>query len=103
MFTLDGLKVHEYSTVVAKPVSAKRKSWQGQYCCIPLCHNSSGRLKVQKELGLSKLSFHAFPDVRSVKNKRWIKICHDPSIGQYTGITVKPTYFCHTEYNSKIP
>ena len=74
MFTLDELQSYEDSTIIAKPVSTKKKSWRGHYCCVPLCHNSSGCLKERKELGLPKISFHAFPDVRSVKGKQWIKL-----------------------------
>ena len=44
-----------------------------------MCPNSSSHLKELNELSLSKISFHAFPDVRSVKGKRWIKLIrHDP-------------------------
>ena len=62
-----------------KHVSAKKKAWRGHYCCVPLCHNSSGGHQERSQLGLPKISFHCFPEVNSEKGKAWIqKIRRDP-------------------------
>ena len=62
-----------------KHVTAKKKAWRGFYCCIPLCHNSSGGYMERSQLNLPKISFHCFPKVDSHKRKEWIqKIHRDP-------------------------
>ncbi|XP_065894872.1 uncharacterized protein [Dysidea avara] len=59
--------------------TAKQKAWRGQYCCVPLCHSSSGEKAERERLGMQRLSFHSFPDVSSDKGKMWIaKIRRDP-------------------------
>lgn len=76
--------VHCYKGAINKAhtrkfVTAKKKAWRGYYCCVPLCHNSSGSHKERSDLGLPKISFHSFSKVNSVKRKQWIhKIRRDP-------------------------
>ena len=48
-----------------------KRSWNGHYCCVPDCKNSSSNKKVQDDSG--HVSYHAFPNVQSVKGKHWIK------------------------------
>ena len=31
--------------------------WKGQYCCVPLCHNASGRSAEQRQFGSVRISF----------------------------------------------
>ena len=57
------------ASVKAKPT---KRSWrQGHYCCVPGCKNASTHKKKQDHLG--NVSFHSFPDPKSVKGKQWIK------------------------------
>jgi len=59
---------------VLQSCQLKEKAWRGSYYCVPECHNSSGRQKERRLLGLPKLSFHSFPNdkdmVKIVKIKR---------------------------------
>ena len=51
----------------------------GQYCCVPLCRSSSGQRLERERLGMVRLSFHSFPNVKTSKGMLWIaKICRDP-------------------------
>ena len=34
--------------------------WKGQYCCVPLCHHSSGESVERKLLSSGRISFHSF-------------------------------------------
>ena len=55
--------------------------WKGQYCCVPLCHNASGRSAEQRQFGSVRISFHSFPNLSTDKEraKEWIvKIRRDP-------------------------
>ena len=54
-------------------VSTADKLWKGSYCCVPLCHSSSGKNTERKKLGLPTVSFHVFPDIKTQKGKDWIK------------------------------
>jgi len=36
--------------------TAKQKAWKGQYCCVPLCHSSSGE-KAERVFGDAKVIF----------------------------------------------
>ena len=61
------------------PAHITKKIYRGNNCCVPLCHNSSGGHKERKRLGVRKISFHSFLDVKSIKGKEWIqKIRRDP-------------------------
>jgi len=66
------LEDHDDSTVSSKSVG--RQSWRGHWCCVPDCRNSSARNKERIKQGLAKISFHAFPDVKSAKGKQWIRL-----------------------------
>ena len=67
-----------------------KKLWQGYYCCVPECKNSTGRNKERSKIGLPKLSFHSFPDITSAKGKAWIKrIRHDPGSNFVVGKNTK--------------
>ena len=56
----------------------KETAWRGNYCCVPLCTNSSGQRKERGLLGLSKVSFHSFPKDKNILKKWIIKIKRDP-------------------------
>ena len=75
---------------VLQPKSTKA-AWRGDYCCVPLCRTSSGQNIEREMLGLTKVSFHCFPDVDSEKGKQWLaKIRRDPGehfvVNEYTKI-----------------
>ena len=72
-------------------LSRSKEEWRGDYCCVPLCRNSSAQNACREELGLPRVSFHSFPDVNTEKGKQWIaKIRRDPglafTINKYTKI-----------------
>lgn len=75
-------QLHSADPVAKTPVHSRtpnQKAWRGNYCCVPLCRNSSGQQKERKRLGLSKISFHDFPKAGTVREKKWIvKIRRDP-------------------------
>ena len=48
----------------------KEKTWRENYCCVPLCRNSSGQREERERLGLQKISFHSFPKDDKMK-KEW--------------------------------
>ena len=90
----------ENDTVVSKPVrrkkSRRKELWQGHYCCVPDCRNSSARNKECTKQGLDKISFHAFPDIKSAKGKQWIKLIRrDP--GSHFDVT-KGTKICSAHF-----
>jgi len=80
--------------VVFQPVG--KKSWRGHYCCVPDCYNCGADNKERIKLGLQKISFHSFPDVKSTKGKQWIRLIRrDP--GKHFVIT-KSTKVCSTHF-----
>jgi len=56
---------------------AKEKNWQGYYCWVPLCKNSTAQRAERERLGLPKISFHSFPNNDTVKKEWIIKIKRD--------------------------
>ena len=55
--------------------------WKGQYCCVPLCHHSSGESVERKLLNSGRISFHSFPNLSTDRERalKWIvKIRRDP-------------------------
>ena len=72
-------------TIAARPSGAKtvslpkpkEKAWRGNYCCVPLCRNSSGQQEERERLGLSKISFHSFPKEEKRKKEWIVKIKRD--------------------------
>ena len=58
----------------------KEKTWRGNYCCVPLCRNSSGQREERERLGLQKISFHSFPKDDKMKKEWFVKIRRDPGI-----------------------
>jgi len=52
----------------------RKTSWGGHYCCVPDCHNSSRGNVVRKKSNLPKVSFHSFPDAKSDKGRKWVKL-----------------------------
>ena len=48
--------------------------WKGQYCCVPLCHHSSGESVERKLLNSGRISFHSFPNLSTDREKaqKWI-------------------------------
>jgi len=62
------------SAVLKKRVTSPLvKAWRGPYCCVPLCHSSSGENTEGMRLGLPAVPFHCFPDPKTMKGKEWIK------------------------------
>ena len=83
----EGKAEPDYDTkvVVAEEVYRRRKcrdtSWKGQYCCVPLCHSTSGAQAERKSLGYGRVLFHSFPNCTTDKERtmKWIaKIRRDP-------------------------
>ena len=73
------IKLLKCSRLPRKQCTPKQKAWRGDYCCVPLCRNSSGKQKERKRLGLPFLSFHKFPKAGTIRYKTWIvKIRRDP-------------------------
>jgi len=48
-----------------------RNHMGGQYCCVSLCRSSSGQRLERMRLGMVRLSFHSFPDIKTDKGKQW--------------------------------
>ena len=49
--------------------STSVKASRGSYCCVPLCHSSSGENTERMRLGLPVVLFHCFPDSKTMKGK----------------------------------
>jgi len=97
------IKLHKCSSAHRKR-TPKQKAWRGDYCCVPLCRNSSGQNKERQRLGLPKLSFHVFPKAGTIRYKNWIvKIRRDPGskfvINKYTKICSQ--HFTAEDFSSK--
>ena len=58
----------------------KEKTWRGNYCCVPLCRNSSGQREEREHLGLQRISFHSFPTDDKMKKEWIVQIRRDPGI-----------------------
>jgi len=71
--------------------------WHGNYCCVPKCHNSSGRQKERKLLGPPKLSFHCFPNDEDMVKKWIVKIKRDPGVDFNLN---KNTKICSPQHHS---
>ena len=84
------VKAQSLSKEQTQSVSFKTggRSWNGHYCCVPGCKNSSSDKKMQDSLGY--ISYHAFPDALSVKGKQWIRrIHHDPGVNFVVNASTK--------------
>lgn len=57
-----------------KCCTPSKNAWRGHYCCVLLCRNSSSSelQEERKRLGLEKLLFHCFPDIKPPRGKEWI-------------------------------
>ena len=86
--TCESNEAEEVEVLQSYEYAAGRNRWGGQYCCVPLCRSSSGERLERERLGMSRLSFHSFPDVNTDRGKLWIaKICCDP--GRYFVVNQK--------------
>ena len=109
----DGLQVPAHArkaNVKARSVSFKKgtrsvssqkgkRSWNGHYCCVPDCKNSSSNKKVQDDSG--HVSYHVFPNVQSVKGKHWIKrIRRDQGNNFVVNSTTKIYYYLFIYHHS---
>lgn len=71
-------------TPVAEPLTNEDSSrkmcchslWQGQYCCVPMCHHSFGKLAERMRLENSCISFHSFPNLTTEKESTTVD-CKD--------------------------
>ena len=58
----------------------QEKTWQGNYCYVPFCRNSSGQREEREHLGLQRISFHSFPTDDKMKKEWVVEIRRDPGI-----------------------
>ena len=80
--TCESNQAEEVVVLQSYQYAAGRNCWGGQYCCVLLCRSSSGEQLERERLGMRRLSFHSFPDVKTDRGKLWMaKIRHDP--GRY--------------------
>jgi len=105
-------KFFAQSCAVSLPTRPKKlhsdELCQGHYCCVPVCHHSSGENALRARFGLSRLSFHSFPNI--VKDKaraqQWIsKIQWDPGPDFVinTNTKVCSEHFTADDYSGKDP
>ena len=90
-YVLDKQDGDHVLTKLPRAVTSSKKLWHGDYCCVPDCKKSSGSNMMRCELGLQRISFHCFPNIKSAKGKLWIKmIRRDPGtkfvVNKYTKI-----------------
>ena len=76
----------------------KKRANSRHYCCVPDHHNYSGGNVVRGKLNLPKVSFHGFPDVKSAKGKKWIKLIRR-DIGSNFAVN-KNTKICSDHFTS---
>lgn len=94
LFVVSERRLHHKDNV--QVIGSRKKFWRGHYCCVPLCNNSAGGHKERERLGVPKVSFHCFPDVKSSRGKEWIqKIRRD--LGRDFTIT-KATKICSDHF-----
>ena len=105
MFSDETITATLSGTKTASLPKPKEKTWRGNYCCVPLCHNSSGQQEERERLGLSKISFHSFPKEEKRKNEWIVKIKRD--LGTNFKLTkhtkICSEHFTRDDYAAMIP
>jgi len=77
--TCESNQAEEVEVLQSYEYAEGRNRWGGQYCCVAMCRSSSRERLERERLGMSRLSFHSFRDVKTDRAKLWIaKIRRDP-------------------------
>ena len=88
--TCESNQTEEVEVLQSYEYAAGRNRWGGQYCCVPLCRSSSGERLERERLGMARVSFHSFPDVKTDRGKLWIaKIRRDPGSNFVVNLNTK--------------